>query len=252
MRLWLGLTLLIYSFHGYGFDHSYKAWGLLLQKNVSTKGLANLVDYKSIKENPKDLNIFLADLKSVDRETFKKWPEEERLSFLINAYNALTIKLIVDHYPIKSIKEIGSFFQKPWGMKFFYLLGESKCLDDIEHKLIRKEFSDPRAHFALVCASIGCPNLRGEPYLPSALSSQLESATKAFFSDPDKNRFDKDKKTIFLSSIFKWYTKDFEASAETLQKYVIPYFMKSPGDLKSLQDAQIRFLDYDWALNDKK
>ncbi|MGE3388198.1 MAG: DUF547 domain-containing protein, partial [Bdellovibrionales bacterium] len=147
------------------FDHSHKIWTLLLQKSVTVKGHASVVNYKILKSDPTELHAYLRTLESVSQGEFGKFSNNEKLAFLINAYNAFTIKLILGRYPAKSIKHAGEWSlsnptASPWKTKFFTLLGERRHLDNIEHDMIRKSFNEPRIHFAVVCASVGCPALR--------------------------------------------------------------------------------------------
>lgn len=236
------------------FDHTHKMWTSFLQKHVRTKGATSTIDYKSIKSDPKDLNEYLKSLEAVSQEEFKRFSQNEKLTFLINTYNAFTVKLIVDHYPVKSIKDIGSIFSSPWKMKFFRLLGETRNLDYIEHDVIRRQFNEPRIHFAVNCASVGCPALRSEAFVPSRLDKQLEDAAIIFISDKARNRFTPDTKSLELSSIFKWYGSDFPKKYGSLEAFLAPRITSNPDQRKIIQDgkANVSYLDYDWSLNDKE
>lgn len=241
------------------FDHSHQAWTIFLQKHVNVKGPASTIDYKSIKNDPKDFNEYLKSLTAVSQDEFNRFSQNERLAFLINAYNAFTVKLVVDHYPVKSIKDIGerSFSNptaSPWKTKFFNLLGEKRHLDNIEHDMIRKQFNEPRIHFAVNCASVGCPALRNEAFIASQLEKQLEDAAVSFISDKTRNRYSSETKKLELSSIFKWYGSDFPKKYDSLEAFLAPWITSNPEHQKIIRDkkADVSYLDYDWSLNEEK
>jgi hypothetical protein len=182
------------------------------------------------------------------------------LAFLINAYNAWTVKLILSGPPdLKSIKDLGSFFSSPWKKEFVTLLDETRSLDEIEHKLIRgsDRYNDPRIHFAVNCASISCPALRAEAYDGNRLNEQLTEQTNLFLSNPERNQVEQD--VIKLSSIFKWYREDFEKgwmNYHHLEDFLITnsaslnLSKKQIAKLKT-GEMDIEFLNYDWRLNKK-
>jgi len=234
------------------FDHSHKTWTLFLQKYVTVKGPASTVAYKSIRKDPKGLTKYLEALEAVSKSDFDSFSENEKLAFLINAYNAFTIKLIIDHYPVKSIKDIGSLFSSPWKKKFFRLLGEKRHLDNIEHDMIRKWFNEPRIHFAVVCAAIGCPALRNEAYMAAKLKEQLEDAARKFLSDKSRNRYLPKKKKLELSSIFKWYGDDFIKKYGSVESFLATRMTSDPRQQKAIREkkASVSYLEYDWSLND--
>jgi len=258
----LALTLLLLTLsttiQAAEFDHS--AWDALLKKHVITirDGLATQVDYSGIAKEHTQLERYLSATSNVTRATFDHWSREEQLAFLINVYNAWTVKLILSGYPgIESIKDLGSFFQSPWKKTFIPLLGETRSLDDIEHGLIRGSgrYFEPRIHFAVNCASIGCPALRPEAYVAARLDVQLEEATRNFLSDRTRNRLEGD--TLYVSSIFKWYREDFEKGwhgLDTLEQFLTHYQQALGLDdhqTRALRrgDMDIEFLDYNWKLN---
>lgn len=242
------------------FDHS--TWDSLLGKHVVTVrgGQASQVDYAGFASDRPPLKQYLDRLSSVSRAEFDQLAEAEQLAFLINAYNAWTVELVLTAYPkVVSIKELGSFFQSPWEKAFIPLLGGIRSLDDIEHGLIRgsERYNDPRIHFALNCASIGCPALRAEGYVASRLDAQLEDSITKFLSDSTRNRFEGG--TLKVSSIFKWYRQDFEKGwrgANTLGQFLALYRQPLGLDVSTASrlaagDIAIEFLDYDWRLNGK-
>ena len=205
------------------------------------------------------LKSYLAGLSEVGQKEFDRWNKQEQLAFLINAYNAWTIELILTTYPnLESIKDLGSLFSSPWSKSFIPLLGKTRSLDDIEHGLIRGSgrYNDPRIHFAVNCASIGCPALRAEAYVSENLDQQLEEQIKVFLSDRSRNRINGG--VLEFSSIFKWYREDFEKGwlgLDSLTELFVQHADNlglSTSDVKRLQTGQIgiEFLDYDWRLND--
>jgi hypothetical protein len=253
--LWIFCSALLpLSAFATGFDHQFSTWTAFLKKNVTIKGAASTVNYKIIKSDSKDLTSILASFEGVSKPEFDQFSADQKLAFLINSYNAFTVKLIVDNYPIKSIKDAGSVFTNPWKKKFFHLFGEEQNLDGIEHEMIRKWFNEPRIHFAVVCASIGCPALKNEAYVATKLNQQFEDSANLFLSDQSKNHLNIKVQKLELSSIFKWYGGDFEKKFGSVEEFVAA---KLTAD-KSLQDQirgkkfPITFLDYDWSLNETK
>ncbi|CAG35232.1 hypothetical protein DP0503 [Desulfotalea psychrophila LSv54] len=240
------------------FDHG--PWDSLLQEHVRVYqgGQETKVDYAAMARERPLLSAYLDQLSQVSRGQFDSWTKAGQLAFLINAYNAWTVELILSRYSnLQSIKELGSFFQSPWKKKFFSLLGQKRSLDDLEHGLIRGSgrYGDPRIHFALNCASIGCPALKDHAYQKDRLEGQLQEATTMFLADRRRNRLSGGK--LQVSSIFKWYGQDFGAGwrgARTLSQFLALY-SKSLGLSEAerhelLADRiEIDFLDYDWKLN---
>ncbi len=261
MRLWLGLLLSLCALvpaQAGTFDHA--PWSELLRAHVVVlrDGQATQVDYAGMAADRTELNRYLKALSSVTRAQFDRWPALDQLAFLINAYNAWTIDLILQAYPeVDSIKDLGWILQSPWKKRFVPLLGETRSLDEIEHELIRSSgrYAEPRIHFAVNCASIGCPALRPEAFVGARLDAQLETATRLFLSDRTRNRLRGDK--LEVSSIFRWYREDFERgwrNADDLAAFLALYAEPlglDPDALRRLADGRIkiRFLDYDWRLN---
>ena len=223
---------------------SHAAFDALLKKHVNSKGL---VDYKGFKADEKAFNQYL-DLLSKNPPA-ASWSKPEQMAYWINAYNAFTIRLILNHYPLQSIKDIGSkiqipFVTTPWAAKFFSIGGEKKSLDEIEHGTLRKQFNDPRIHFALVCASISCPRLRSEAYTADKLDRQLDEQGKDFLNNPAKNKVSK--ASAQLSKYFDWYKGDWNDNGQSVVKWVNKY-----ASTKLHPDANISFLDYNWNLNEQ-
>jgi len=230
------------------FDHSHALLGKILRTFV----VDGWVDYAGLEQNPADLKAYLAQLASIPKAEFAKWSEPEQIAFLSNLYNAATLQLIIDHYPVESIKKIGGRWKGPWKQEVVSLFGEKVTLDHVEHDLIRKDYSEPRVHFALVCAARSCPPLRGEPYTPDKLDEQLEDQGRIFMNTPSKNRVDLENRTAYLSKIFKWFSGDFEEASGSVLAFVRPYFPKDIS--RQLEDGKfaVEYMDYDWALNDRK
>lgn len=219
-------------------DHSLYAE--LLKKYVKD----GVVNYRGFKDEEAQLDRYLKILEDTDS---KKLSRNEQFAFYVNAYNAWTIKLILSGYPgVESIKDLGSIFRNPWKKKICRIDGDIITLDDIEHGILRPRFQDPRIHFAVNCASKGCPPLRSEPYQGNILDRQLDEMTVAFINDPKRN-FIEDH-TLYINEIFKWFVEDFNEDA-------LGFFHQyARGDLKKRLSAgtdkiKIRYIDYDWSLN---
>lgn len=243
------------------FDHD--AWNRLLAQHTRwlPEGHASTVDYHGMKADPTKLQRYLTALSAVQRKTFDDWSRETQLAFLINAYNAFTVQLILTRYPdLESIKDLGSFLQSPWKKPFISFLGRTRSLDDIEHGLIRGSgrYRDPRVHFAINCASISCPALRPEAYSPERLDAQLEDQTVRFLSDKTRNYVKGDE--VELSPIFKWYREDFEQGFhgdKGLPDFLVRYAQALGLNASQTRDLRrgkwtISFADYDWRLNDRR
>jgi hypothetical protein len=209
------------------------------------------VDYAALKSSPARLAVYLDEMAALPRSEFMEWPREDRLALLINLYNAWTLHLIVEHYPIRSIRGIGLLPNAAWRQRIVRFGDEVISLDALEHGIIREEYQDPRIHFALVCAAAGCPPLRNEPYVGKRLNDQLNDQAARFLADETKNRFDPDTRTLWLSPIFKWYAADFSADGATVVEYVAR-FLPTPARtlLSNAEEAAVRYTEYDWSLND--
>ena len=247
------------------FDHGHPAWDALLKKHVlvSSNGVASTVRYAGMQADRAQLQRYLESLSGVTPAEYRQWTAPEQLAFLINAYNAFTIELILTRYPdIGSIKDLGSLVQSPWQKKFFQLLGASRSLDDVEHGMIRAPdtFDDPRIHFAVVCASKGCPMLRNEAFTAARLEFQLDDSIRRFMSDRSRNRYDAATGTLMASRIFDWYRKDFSLGHKgfTSLNEVFAHQAELLTDSREAQERirggnlKLVFLPYDWALNDAR
>jgi hypothetical protein len=209
-----------------------------------------LVDYQDLKrQGVAELNNYLATLSSVCAADERAANRDERLAFWINAYNAFTVKLIIDHYPVRSIRSIGWL---PFKKKFIPMPGLGKgdlSLDEIENDILRKQLGEPRIHFAIVCASKSCPKLQA--YRADGLGLQLDQAARDFIQDASKNRYDAAKRTFYASSIFKWFHEDFERAKGSLAAFIAQYAQPEVAAALKQGDVRIEFLDYDWSLNGK-
>lgn len=240
------------------FDHNHGAWDALVKKHVKwlPDNKQSRVDYAAFAKDRGELKKVLDIMSAVPRAEFDAWPRAQRMAFLINAYNAFTVELILTRYPdLKSIKELGSFVQSAWKKKFFRLLGEERHLDWIEHEQLRPLYADPRIHAAVNCASIGCPALRNEAFTATKLEAQLDEGMQRFMSDRTRNRFKGGK--LEVSAIFKWFREDFEKGHKGIAKLddvFSRYALQLTDD--AAEQARLKagglpvdFLDYDWSLN---
>ncbi|MFZ2155676.1 MAG: DUF547 domain-containing protein [Bradyrhizobium sp.] len=263
---WLGGLLIVVAGAAFGqdFDHSHGAWNALVKKHVVliAKGNASQVRYADFSRDRSALRNYLDSLSGVPEAQFNAWPRAQQMAFLINAYNAFTVELILANYPVKSIKDIGSdLFGNRWKKKFFRLFGQDSYLDQIEHEMLRKpgRYDDPRVHFAVNCASVGCPMLREEAYLAQRLEAQLEQQTVRFLSDRSRNRVSAQGK-LELSKIFDWFKEDWSgrhAAIPSRESYLAKYaslLTDDPEHRRLVADgrAPLTFLDYDWSLNDAR
>ncbi len=248
------------------FDHQHRAWGELLSKHVVVidGGKASQVRYAALSKDREALRSYLASLSKVSESEFRAWSKEQQLAFLINAYNSHMIELILTRYPnIKSVWDFGKIFSNPFRNRFFTLFGREYSLDNVEHDTIRAKgvYDDPRIHFAVNCASLGCPMLREEPYVAANLDQQLDEQTIRFLSDRSRNRYNPQTRELEVSKIFDsspWYSVDFTSGFKGIESRE-QFFARYAGRLADNPEQQVlirdqkaglRFLDYDWKLND--
>ena len=215
-----------------GVNHSI--WNSLLTKFVNSKGDVN---YKAFKNDVSNLDKYLLHLS--ENSPKKNWSKNKKLAYYINLYNAATVKLILDNYPIKSIKDI----KNPWGKNWVKTGDGVLSLGDIEHKILRK-MNEPRIHFAINCASFSCPKLLNEAFTESEMEAQLETTTKEFVNDPTRNIISAEE--MQLSNIFKWYKKDFTENGSLID-YIKPY-----TEIEINKNTDIDYLKYNWNLNEAK
>ena len=212
------------------FNHS--AWNNLLQKHVTKDGVVNYKDFKT------DRSKLLEYIKVLGKNMpTDNWSKSQKLAYWINAYNAMTVDLILQNYPLKSIKDI----KKPWNQRLWKLGEKWYNLDEIEHKILRK-MDEPRIHFAINCASFSCPPLLNEAFTATYLEAQLTQVTKTFLADSRRNTITKDK--LEISKIFKWFSKDFKQNGSLID------FLNTYIDVKISAKAKKKYKDYNWDLNE--
>ena len=218
---------------------NHEIWTVLLRKYVTEGGQVN---YKGFIKEQSKMEEYLSLLSNTPPGS--NWSEADKIAYWINAYNAFTVKLIMDNYPLKSIKDIGDglpMISSPWDIKFFKIGDADFDLNTIEHEILRKHFEEPRIHFAINCASFSCPKLRNEAFESSQLNQQLEAQTKTFINNPDKNIINKEETK--LSKLFSWFETDFT------KKTTIKSFVKQRHSAFNEQN-DLQYLDYSWTLNE--
>ncbi len=246
-------------------DHGHAALDALLRRHVAwnAAGTTSTVAYRGFAADRAELRRVLDAYQAVTRAEYDAMTREQKFAFLANAYNAFTIELVLTRYPdLKSIKDLGSLIQSPWKKRFFRLLGEERHLDDLEHGMLRAPgaFDEPRVHFVVNCASIGCPALRPEALLAERLDAQLEDSTRRFLRDASRNRYDPRSRRLEVSKIFDWFREDWERGARGIrsrEQFLGAYadlLATEPADRQRVRDgaALLAFLDYDWGLNDRR
>ncbi|MCH8924406.1 MAG: DUF547 domain-containing protein [Planctomycetes bacterium] len=233
-----------------GIDHG--VWDGLLKKYVDQRGFVDYTAWKASAADTDALKRYLATLSAADLT--KDASREGRLAFWINAYNALTIHGILEKYPTNSIKDHVSRFggYNIW-KDLLLTVGDKKySLEGIEHEVLRK-MGEPRIHFAIVCASIGCPRLLAEAYAPLKIEQQLDVNTRAFFADRAKFDYDAGSGTLHVSPILKWFAEDFGRDQAERLRTIAPYLPDQVSrELAAGGSARVKYLDYDWNLNDRK
>ncbi len=244
-------------------DHSHQLFNSILKNHVHS----GVVNYEGIRKDNSQLEAYLSQISSVTAAQYESFSKPEQMAYLINAYNAFTLKMISDFYPVSSIRDIGSLVggslfnrtSKQWkiseyeikGKKvFFKAMGKSLSLDEVEHDTLRPIFKDARVHFALVCGAVSCPFLRSEAYTGTALSVQLDNQGEQFLADPFRNKYDEKENRLYLSKIFDWFSGDFKRDKGTVKDFVRKYLPKTVQS-KINDDTSISYLDYDWSLNNK-
>ena len=242
------------------FDQTYADYEGVL-KAVVTDGRVN---YKALKAAPDTLYRYLDSAAGVSEAQFNTWTESQRLVFLTNLYNASTLRLILDHFPVETIKDIGSIFKGPWDQPVVRLFGKTITLNNLEHDIIRKQYNEPRIHMALVCAAKGCPTLRSDAYTPEKLNDQLDEQVRRYLTRSAGLNLDRKKNVVYFSSIFKWYGKDFVAryspttgftgldkTERAVANFCSAYLISADRDFLSAGGYSVKYLDYDWSLNGK-
>lgn len=233
-------------------DPTHQAWTALLEK-YNHDGVVDYARWKADGVGP--LQAYLHQLEAVTPDEYEGWDPPTRLAFWFNTYNAYMIHIVLDAYPIAGVKDLGSLIDpykvfKREAIPFEKLRGAALSLNDVEHEILRKEFREPRIHFAIVCASKSCPVLNGEAFRGPDLEAQLSEATRRFLADDFRNRADPEAHTLYLSHIFDWFGEDFVRAAGSVRAFVA----RAAGEatmraVASDPESSIEFLDYDWSLN---
>ena len=240
------------------FDHTYATWDGLAHQHVRwlPDGVQSRVDYDGFTRDRLRLKAALDAMSAVTRADFDRWNRAQQIAFLVNAYNAFTVELVLTGWPrLTSIKDLGSVLRSAWKRPFFVLLGERRHLDWIEHEQLRPRYAEPRLHAALTCASIGCPALRPEAFAGPQLERQLDDGMRRFLSDRTRNRVSTGR--VEVSMIFKWYAADFERGHVGWQRvadvfaHYADQLTSDPGEQAALRRGalDITYLPYDWSLN---
>jgi hypothetical protein len=250
IRVLISFVIILIVFAQPVFAFDFSSWDGLLKKYVDSKTIngvtLNAVDYKKLAADPAYTKL-VQDLEAFSLSTLKT--KDEKLAFWINVYNIMAAKMVLDNYPVKSIKDAGSLFTAVWKQPVGVVAGKERTLNEIEHEILRK-MGEPRIHVAIVCASVSCPDLRKEAYTPDKLNSQLDDQMTLFLANPKKGLTVDDKKGyVYVSSIFKWFAEDFEPKGG-VRTFIAPY---SPEPLKASvknDKLTVYYLDYDWGLNE--
>lgn len=250
-----------------GFDFS--DYDSVLKTFVNEKAM---VDYGKLKAQPEKLDAFAAAMGKLTSDNYDKWSEKDKIAFWLNAYNALTLKAIIDNYPIKSsffrsrIYPKNSIRQIPgvWE-KIKFEVRTSVTLNQIEHEILRVKFDEPRIHMAMVCAAMGCPPLRNEPYVGDKLDEQLDDQTRRFLGNSAKFKIDRSKNILYLSTIFKWFSGDFvkkygpgknigrhDKKESAVLNFVANYLTDAQKDYVLAGKFKIKYPKYDWSLNEQR
>jgi hypothetical protein len=248
---------------------NYDDYMAVLKAYVNDKGMVN---YKQLKANRAKLDSFVRELSGLGPATYAKWNSRDKIAFWINAYNGLTLKVIIDNYPIKS-----SFFRSRiypknsirqisgvWDKKKFRVMGTERTLEQIEHEILRKQFKEPGIHVSLVCAAMGCPPLRNEPYVGNRLQEQFDDQAHRFLANQKKFQIDRKDAKVSLSPIFKWFAGDFvdkyapkknlgrhDKEESAVLNFIASYLEKEQKDYVLSGEFKIKYLRYDWSLNEQ-
>ncbi|NOT28992.1 MAG: DUF547 domain-containing protein [Planctomycetes bacterium] len=235
------------------FDHSHARWSAVLAACVREGGIA----YGKLKADHAELDAYLAALHAATPAELAGWSDAQRCAFWINAYNAHCVRRVLDAYPLKSIRRLdgaggmNTVFAKPFiPMRAHHPGGKDAelALNDIQDGILRKRFKDARVHAALHNGSKSSPKLRAEAYTADELDAQLGEQMRTFINDPARNRIDLGTKELALSEVFKWFAEDFEREARSVPEFLVRYAPAEKAEF--LRAAKIRWLPYDWELDD--
>lgn len=234
-------------------DTTYASWAKVLKDNVElrAKGTQAHVNYQKIQAQPAALSAFIKEAEALTESEFQALPTDEKIAFLVNFYNAVSVKLVIENLPLKSFKDIGGLFSNPWKRKnVFTLFGEKTSLDLLVERWVAKITPDPRVHFVLTTCSRGGPRLANEPLLAKKLDVQLEEAARLFVGDRTRNGYEPNTNTFEVSSLFKWHRDDFIKDAGSLPKFLAARMKIEPALTDAaVAKAAVKYLDFDWKLN---
>jgi hypothetical protein len=251
-------------------EFRYDDYAAVLKSYVDDTGMVN---YKRLKANSEKLESFVTAMGKVDPNSYSKWSKKKQIAFWLNAYNGFTLKVIIDNYPIKlsffrsRIYPKNSIRQIPgvWDKTKFDVMGRKLTLGHIEHEILRKKFDEPRIHVAMVCAAMSCPPLRNEPYTSQKLDEQLADQSRKFLANRGSFRADREKTLLYLSPILKWFAEDFvnkhapqkniarhERKTSAVLNFIAAHLPKSEADFVLEGNFKIKYLKYDWSLNEQK
>lgn len=250
---------------------SYDDYAVVLKEYADAAGMVN---YKKLKTHREKLDTFVDTMDKLDPNIYSKWNNEEKIAFWLNAYNAFTLKVIIENYPIKASVLTSIYYPKNsirqipgvWDKIAFKVMGRDYTLANIEHKILRREFAEPRIHMAMVCAAMGCPVLRDEPYIGERLGEQLDDQSRKFLAEATNFKFNPEKQVLHISSIFKWFGKDFikayakakpdkrySVKDQAILEFVSTYLDKGHAFFRPLKKTvKVKYLHYDWSLNEQK
>ncbi|MEC9283850.1 MAG: DUF547 domain-containing protein [Bdellovibrionota bacterium] len=252
---WKSLGLFFcFQLSAFAFDHTHSEFDSFLTDYVKVHEFHSEFDYGSALKDKNKLKKYTDALSSVKQSDFDSWNEKQKLSFLINAYNAFTIQLILDNYPVDSIKDSKISFFSPFKKSFFKLFNKERSLGEVEHEMIRSWFKEARIHFAIVCASIGCPAIQNKAFSESNLESMLEKGANTFMSDKTRNRYSKKDQELQISKIFDWFEDDFKRDFGSVKAFVIKYMPLSDEEKQAVlsSSTDVDYTDYNWKLNQVK
>ncbi|MFT4879940.1 MAG: hypothetical protein ACI80P_000910 [Flavobacteriales bacterium] len=233
LTLLIGLVCFTFSLSADPGDQATELWDQLLRSHVDAQGN---VDYYAFKSDPK-FDECLAAFQ--DQHPDASWKKSEKMSFWINVYNAFTVKLIVNNYPLKSITDLDN----PWDQSFIILKGKQYSLNQIEHDILRPQFKDPRVHFAVNCASYSCPKLDNNAFRPETLDASLTKLAKEFLNDSKRNKLTSSPQEV--SQIFDWFKEDFDAAGGVIS------FINSYAEVNIPAGTTLKYMEYKWQLNGK-
>ena len=247
------VPLLLFCGDLFAFDHQYREYAGVLSQYVHN----GRVDYSGLQKGRKGIDVFVDSLSKVTAAEYQSWNRDQQLAFWINAYNGWFLQIVIDRYPIRGGRLIGVLYPKNsvqripgiWDNIKTKAAGREVSLNDVEHKIIRPVFREPRIHFAIVCASVGCPALRSKPFLADGLSGQLDDAARDFINDPGKVRWNDRSMQLEVSSIFNWFKEDFASSGGVVE-FVARYAREPLAGRLRTGKIKVDYLDYDWSLNE--